>query len=284
MLLAMIFHVTARALGRLAPFTSFEAAAFAWERLRAAFSEALAVVLMLNHLHMIIDFTSALALAHRLGAVLSGLTRNGLCGSEHRIWQPVPEPKPVEDLQKLRRQVRYVALNPCRAHLCADPLEWVWSTHRDVLGAVTKPWVTAERLAASLQFRSRGFAPKQHAYVSGDPDVRVDGTPPPLPAPGRESALVPLEAVAAATAAAFRLPVSAVASHPEARRTFVQLAHHQGWRDPRLLGSRCGVGERHLRNLAHPPAAGFEAARLCLGDARLTYGGMPVQIAESRHS
>jgi hypothetical protein len=265
----MIFHVTARALGRLAPFLTFEAAAFAWRRLRAAFPEALAVILMPNHLHMVVEFIRACALKLRMAAVLSGLTRSGLCGPERVVWQQAPEPKPIEDVQKLRRQVRYVALNPCRAGLCADPLQWIWSTHRDVLGAAADPWITGERLAAALQLSPRGFALRHHAYVSGDPAVRVDGTPPPVLAPARDAALVPLETVAAAAAAALRLPMSAIASRADARRLFVQLAHNQGWHDARCLARRCGVQPWQVFHLARQPASGLDAARLCLGDERL---------------
>jgi hypothetical protein len=266
----MIFHVTARAVGRLAPFLRYEAAAFAWDRLRRAFPDAVAATLMPNHLHQMVGAASANALRRRMAALLSGLTRSGLCGPERLVWQTVPEPKPVEDVRKLRRDVRYVALNPCRARLCADPLEWLWSTHRDVTGAVADPWVTAERLAAALQIAPRGFAAKHHAYVSGDPTVRVDGTPPPIAAPKRESALYPLEAVAAAAAAALRQPIEAITSRPEARRLFVQLAQHQGWRDARMLARRCGLQPWQVFHLLRQPAPGLDAARMCLGDRRFT--------------
>jgi hypothetical protein len=275
----MIFHVTARAVGRLAPFLSHEAAAFAWGRLRLAFPDAVAAILMPNHLHQMVGSDSADTLRRRVAALLSGLTRSGLCGPERLVWQTVPAPKPIEDVRKLRRDVRYVALNPCRARLCADPLEWTWSTHRDVMGAVADPWVTAERLAAALQIAPRGFAAKHHAYVSGDPAVRVDGTPPPIAAPRRQSALVPLEAVAAAAAAALRLPPAAVTTRAEARRLFVQLAQHQGWRDARMLARRCGLQPWQVFHLLRQPAPGLDAARLCLGDRRLTCA-LPASAAD----
>jgi hypothetical protein len=276
----MLFHVTARALGRLTPFLAFEAATFAWARLRAAFPEALAAILLPNHLHMILEFIRACALQRRLGAVLSGLTRSGLLGAHRLVWQPVPEPKAIEDLQKLRRQVRYVALNPCRAHLCGDPLEWIWSTHRDVLGAVADPWVTTDRLARGLHFSARDFAARHHVYVSGDPDVRVEGTPAPVPALARESAQVPLETIAVAAAAALRVPVAEVATRHEARLLFVQLARNQGWRDARLLARRCGLQPWQVFNLRRRPSPGLDAARLCLGDDRLTRRFLPLARAQ----
>ncbi|HEY3356624.1 MAG TPA: hypothetical protein VGQ83_25460 [Polyangia bacterium] len=190
----------------------------------------------------------------------------------------MPTPDPVRNLRHLRRDVRYLALNPCREGLCRDPLSWLWSTHRDVMGAVADPWVTADRLAAALRLPRDGFSRAQHAYVAGDPTVQVGGTPAPTPAPARDTPVVALEAVAVAAAAALRLPAAAVATDRTARRLFVQLARHQGWRDTGLPARRCGVGRWEVGHLARQPARGLEAARLCLGDERLVGGSMPRQI------
>ena len=59
-----------------------------------------------------------------------------------------------------------------------------------------------------------------------------------------------------------------------ARRLFVGLARHQGWRDPGALGSALAMSPRAVRRFAAEtaPAPGLDAARLCLGDARLLAG------------
>ena len=72
--------------------------------------------------------------------------------------------------------MRYTVLNPSRAGIVDDPLSWPWSTHRDVVGAIADPWVTAERLGAALGSRMAS-AQDIHAYVSGDPSVAIAGTP-----------------------------------------------------------------------------------------------------------
>ena len=278
----MMWHVTARAVGRLKPLETFAAAAVMWDLLRRAFPLALAAVVMPDHFHLIVALVAAAATALRqhVGALLSGLTRSGvgglsglsrggLGGPRRTLWEPVPPPVPVPDVHHLRRQVRYLALNPCRAHLCRDPLSWIFSTHRDVVGAVVDPWVTATRLAAALGASPDGFAAAHHAYVAADPTVQVAGTPPPRAAPGRESPVVPLEAVAAAAAAALRLPPDAVGTRAAGRRLFVHLARHQGWRESGVLAKRCRVLPRQIRRLWGQPAQGLDAARLCLGDRRL---------------
>jgi hypothetical protein len=186
----MIYHVTAGALGGLAPLRAFEPAARAWRALSAALATALAAVLMPTHLHLLVAAADPDELRRGLGALLSGLTRSGAFGPARRLWEPVPPPEPVPDRCHLRRLVRYLALNPCRDGLCADPLSWLWSTHRDVMGAAVEPWVTPERLAAALRESPRGFAAAHHAYVAADPTVDVNGTPPPRPAPARETPVV----------------------------------------------------------------------------------------------
>jgi hypothetical protein len=192
-------------------------------------------------------------------------------------WEPVPPPEVIRDAGKLSRQVRYVALNPCRAKLVRDPLEWEWSTHRDVIGAVASPWVSPAALAAALRARARRpaeFAAAWHAYVSGDPTCAVAGTPPPRPARPSDLPTMPLGRITAAAAAATRAPVSAVRERTLTRRLFVHLAERQGWRDAATLARACGTSTEAVRQLrASSAEALLPAGELCLGDDRLLRGG-----------
>ncbi|HEY3354738.1 MAG TPA: hypothetical protein VGQ83_15905, partial [Polyangia bacterium] len=189
----MLCHIVVHAAGRLTPLAPFEAAAVTWLRLREEYPLALGAVLMPDHFHLLVDIADPDGVRRRLGAVLSGLTRSEPYGRRRRrLWDPVPTPDPVRNLRHLRRDVRYLALNPCREGLARDPLSWVWSTHRDVMGAVADPWVTADRLAAALRLPARGFTPAHHAYVAADPTVHVAGTPAPTPAPARDVPVVAL--------------------------------------------------------------------------------------------
>src|SRR5687767_13208298 len=110
------------------PFARFEDARWAWERLRQLYPDALAATLMPDHLHLVIPATEN---EHRLGGFLGSVSRQlGV----RNLWQRLAIPTPLPNRKHLRRTVRYLALNPCRDQLCSDPLEWIWSTYRDVIG------------------------------------------------------------------------------------------------------------------------------------------------------
>lgn len=257
----MLLHLVARAKPGPHPLRLAEPADWLWPRLRETFPHALAVVLMPNHLHLLGAFLGPDAPRQALGAVLSGFTRrHGGPG-----WSPVPDPEEIPDVAHLSRQVRYVALNPCRARLAADPLQWPWSTHRDVVGAITDPWVDATRLATALGRSPRRFAEAHHAYVSGDPSVAVAGTPFPEPAfygGGR----APLPDLLAAAAATTRADPEAVRRRGPTRAIFVALAKRFGW-DAGAIAQVAGTTRAAIHKASTAPDLG--PATLCLGDERL---------------
>jgi hypothetical protein len=274
----MLWHLVVHAAFGRAPFWDFELAAFAWRRLRDAFPEALAAVLMPNHVHLVSALDHPDRGRRRLAKVMSGVTRSGTCGLAPPLWTPVAPPVMVPDTHQLRRVVRYVVLNPCRARLAIDPLSWIWSTHRDVVGAAAEPWVTGGRLARVLGASESGFAINFHAYVSGDPSVSTSGTPAPRPAAPSVIPSALLDEVARAAAAAWRVTPSAIRSRTPARRLFVQLARVVGWRDTRLLADECGVTLDAVHRLEHLPGIGLDAGLMCLGDARLRQSPSAAQV------
>ncbi len=93
-----------------------------------------------------------------------------------RLWEPAPLPEPVAP-DKLLRVIRYVHLNPPRAHLVDDLLSYRWSTHRGVIGAEYDPWVSMARIAQATGRPWCGFVESFHEYVSSDPSVSPVGTP-----------------------------------------------------------------------------------------------------------
>jgi hypothetical protein len=182
-------------------------------------------------------------------------------------------PTVIRSGEVLARQVRYVALNPCRARLVSCPLAWPWSTHRDVVGCVLDPWVTSERLAAALGQRAHGFAARHHAYVSGDPRARVEGTPLPTAAEPTELSRFSLRHIAEAVAAATRAPLDAVRHRGFSRALFVPLAFDQGWVHVARLAQLCNCSARTITRLSQTiDQDALRIARLCLGDARLRRG------------
>jgi hypothetical protein len=267
----MYLHLTARVRGVC--LTDFRIAPVLWGGLRRAFPDALASLVMPNHPHLIAGASDEMAPRRRLAAVLSGVTR--YCRNQPDLgtptWEVAPVGPPIADRQHLERDIRYVLLNPCRAGLVVDPLEWLWSTHRDVMGAVVDPWVTASRLAAALGRRRNGFAAELHRYVSSDPSVRVEGTPPPTPAVPAAPPRVGLAQVRAAALAATRAAPAELGRRSLTRRLLIQLAAAYGWRRPQALSRLCGVARQTIHRLLDTrlaPAV-MDPAALCLGDERL---------------
>ena len=135
-------------------------------RLVRAFPELLALCVMPDHVHLLLPHADP---GHRFGAVLSGYTRWRNAARGRRVanlWQPAPPPVPIPDVHHLRRTVRYIHLNPCRAGLVDDPLAWPFSTHRDRVGFAPPSTIPIESDPGRF-----------HRYVSGDPSVNPSGTP-----------------------------------------------------------------------------------------------------------
>lgn len=266
----MLFHhLTVRAYRLDRPLVDPLVAPCVWTALRRAFPLAIATVLMPDHPHVVTPGDDAEDLRMRLARVVSGFRRSRW--GESSRWERVPPPDPLTDVGKLRRHVRYVALNPNRAKLVTDPLAWLWSTHRDVVGAVIDPWVEAGRLAFVFGSERERFSERHHAYVSGDPSVAVAGTSPPATATAGELALRPLGDVLAAAVAAHRAVPEDVRRKTAVRATFFDLARDAGWQRPELLArvARCSVEtvHRHWQRRRPTPAAAW----LCFGDARLRF-------------
>jgi len=252
-------HWVARSSHPHEPFRKFEDARFAWEILQQTFPELLSAVLMPNHLHMILPDGDLKKLTGILGAISRRL-------KIEKLWQPVPEPSLIPDPHHLKRQIRYVALNPCRKKLCTDPLQWIWSTHRDI---VFQPKFS---LIQSLGETERDFSKRFHNYVSSDPSVCVTGTSFPQVAVKREIPEESLGQILRASAAALRMHPLKIKSIGPLRLLFIHLAQRQGWKNPTALAEVCGLTSRGVRKILHKSMPQeIDAAILCLGDQRFTH-------------
>lgn len=262
-----VFHITARLRRGSPPLTDAANGPWLWGHLRDVFRDAYGACLMPDHPHVASPGDPD-DLQHRMAQVL------GFYAKRHRLGRGAVEVSvtgPVKDSTKLLRLVRYIDLNAPREGLTNDPLTWEWSTHRDVMGAIVDPWVTAERLAGALHRRTSGFTDWYHRYVSADPSVAVDGTPSPSPAGPAALPHVPLQRIVEAVQAALRCPADAVRRRGPARHLFVLLATEQGWTDRGRLAAVCQCSPRTVGELIRRPQESLlPAARLCLGDPRLT--------------
>ncbi len=268
-----IWHLVAKTARSRVDLTDWELAARVWGVLRRAFPGALAAGLMPDHVHVIDESLAAHEARRAMGHAVSRATY----GMGKGVWQAVPEPDRVRE-SKLERAMRYVALNPCRAQLAPDPLEWVWSTHREVMGAVVDPWTDADRIAVRLGPGRWRSADDWHRYVSSDFTVSPGGTPVPgavtAAEPSRSATVLPthtLGRIADAVAAAMRCRRANIRRRGVARALFVALARRQGWSDRARLAEMCGTSRRAVDLAADrgvDPGA-FRAAILCLSDSRL---------------
>jgi hypothetical protein len=260
-------HLTARTRSGCPSLCGPQTGPWLWKKLRAAFPQALSTGLMPDHPHVVTPCSDPKEARRRFAHRLAHFTRQ--FGNGMPLFLTA-EPTVIRGAAMLRRAVRYVALNPCRARLVDDPLSWVYSTHRDVVGAVVDPWVDADRLSAALGMPRTDFERRHHQYVSADPSVRVDGTAFPLPAPRRVAPTVPLQDIAEAAASATRRQADEICRPGPTRTLFVLVALSQGWTHFGQLAAACACSVRTIRRVAEVVQPGLlEAGLLCLGDARL---------------
>ncbi len=260
-------HWVARTCTPYEPFQNFELSRKSWWQLKALFPELIAAVFMPNHIHLIVPTGDTRRFAALLGSVSK-------FAKIQRLWQPIPQAAEIPDRHHLRRHVRYIALNPCRKSLCSDPLEWYWSTYREIFGAATECGDVRKNLTTAL--REPFHEVRFHTYVSADPSVRIEGTPPPQSTSPKVFANQSIGDILSAASAALRLPTSSVERKGELRSLFIHLAHRHGWRQIPLLANICKVERRSIyRTLLQPTPKNIEAADLCLGDPRLRKFSLP---------
>ncbi len=187
------------------------------------------------------------------------------------LWQLIPPPAPIPDGHHLHRQVRYIALNPCRKGLCQDPLEWQWSTYRDLFGASAYLPQNSGSLASALGRSNEKFLPWLHKYVSEDSSVKVTGTS--LPKLSKLNRFQSLQMNLLAAASALNEHPNTVKNRGSIlRRLFIHFGYKNGWkRRPELLAELCQTSPRSIhRILKEPTPQGLAEAQVCLSDARFT--------------
>jgi hypothetical protein len=267
--MAAFVHLVARAWRLPVSLTHDEVAPWIWSHLEAVFPLALGAVLMPNHLHLLAGATLDDDPRAQLAKLIGGLLRSGGRRAELR-FEPVAPGLVHDDPVKLLRQGRYLALNPVRSRLVDDPLEWRWSTHRDVVGAIARPWVSAERFARAVGRSPRGFEAWWQRYVAREEEVPRAAQVIPTPAAFTAFAEAPLTAVAAASASALRTRPSDVRRRGPTRDLFLAVAPRTGWDRSSLLARFCGLTPRGVqKSRRRPPPSALSAALLCLGDERL---------------
>ncbi|MFH1469967.1 MAG: hypothetical protein ABIO70_36620 [Pseudomonadota bacterium] len=236
-------------------FTDWREARQLWDRL-LALGPPRALMLMPDHVHLIIRELDQAAWVHFM--------RGYACWRNHhrdesgrRVWLPTDPPQRIESSKHLSRTLRYVALNPCRDQLVADPLAWAFSSYRDAVGFGVPPVVPVERDPG-----------QHHAYVSGDPTVRVEGTDLPCGLRGLRTASVAqvTEAVSALT----RTPVEDLRRRGQARGLLVQGLLAFCGMPARAVAREVGLSHTAVLKLPLLPSGVHDRLERVLGDPRFS--------------
>ncbi len=262
------YHFVARVNRPATPFNDDTFALAAWKGLHKVFPLTMAVVLMPNHFHVVAYVEKLQATQVRLKNLLASLSR------WHRLtrgFEVTPEPDLIPDQEKLKRDMRYVFLNPCRARLCPDPLEWRWSSYRQLLGMAHGMWTQRNAaITSSLGWSGRKGLERLHAYVSSDPSVKVEGTPLPKAAPAfNRTVHCSLDVLFSSARAAH--PEELDSNSPVIRASFVRLAVSQGWSSRSQLARHLQTSRSSIQYWLEKPfdSTLLEPERYCLADRRL---------------
>jgi REP element-mobilizing transposase RayT len=107
----------------------------------------LAYCLMKNHVHLLVE-TPEPNLGrgmHRIHGLHAQAFNKRHRHSGH-VFQGRYGAVIVRTDAQLLTLVRYIALNPVEAGLCADALDWPWGSHAAVVGGMTPGWLDVSRL------------------------------------------------------------------------------------------------------------------------------------------
>jgi putative transposase len=108
--------------------------------------------LMDNHFHLVIETprcTLGSGMRDLGGRYAQWFNDWHSTGGGH-LYQARFRSRPVLRDAEFAQLLRYVAHNPVRAGLCADPEQWPWSSHRVLLKGDPHPLVAVDRVVARL--------------------------------------------------------------------------------------------------------------------------------------
>ena len=109
-------------------------------------------VVMTNHYHLLIRTPAAdIAAGMQVLNYLAARTFNKRHGYTGHLFERRYGSKLVQSEEQLLTCYRYIALNPVRAGLCADPADWSWSSYRATIGLAPVPdFLHVDRVLANF--------------------------------------------------------------------------------------------------------------------------------------
>ena len=132
-----------------------------------------AYVLMANHVHLLVTASSLRAATEFAQELCDGYQRHVAerYGSEAPLWDADREIRPVHAKRYLLACMRYIELNPVRAHLVARPGDYRWSSYRaNALGhddPIVTPHPLYYALGRSADLRRKAYARFVHRGFAG---------------------------------------------------------------------------------------------------------------------
>jgi putative transposase len=119
-----------------------------------------AYVLMTNHVHLLATPAEAQGLSRMMQSLGRRYVRsvNGLYGRTGTLWEGRYRAAPIEAAAHLLACMRYIELNPVRAHMVRKPRNYPWSSHRANAEGAADPLLTTHAL-----YRALGALPEQRA-------------------------------------------------------------------------------------------------------------------------
>jgi putative transposase len=110
-----------------------------------------AYCLMGNHFHLAVETPEAnLAAGMQYLKSRYAIWFNDVCGREGALFERRYFSELAETEAHAYELIRYIALNPVRARLCAHPREWPWGSYPALVGLVKTPAFLCSKLVHDL--------------------------------------------------------------------------------------------------------------------------------------
>lgn len=179
-----IYHVYARGNGRSAIYFEDGHRRYFLRRLGEILpgsgTEILAYCLMDNHFHLIVR-AGWRPLGRPMQRLLSGYARriNREAGRQGHLFERRYQAVHVPNDAYARTLLRYVHLNPARAGIVDDPLDYPWSSHRPYHGEPGPEWLKTGPLLSlfgecgdTARLRFQHYCAGTHALAAAPPVIR----------------------------------------------------------------------------------------------------------------
>ncbi len=218
-----------------------------------------AAVVLADHLHVATDDAPGMDQLRRFLERLH-IALNRSRRRRGPLWRP-GETRPALSSGRTheRRKVRYCSLNPCRGGhgYVQDPLEWPWSTHRDLVGLSFDPIVPPHPSPE-----------KFHAYCTRDSDLAIAGSRlPEGPAEGKIEGLT-FRVLLARVSSLYRVTPEEVLGNARRRRFLLGAARALLDARASVIARAAGVHRSTVLRTPEPPPGKLAIVRAVARDRR----------------